>query len=76
MACCLSEEEIEQKRVNKEIERQLRKEKRNGKEDIKLLLLGKENLIKTSHFLQISYQYYSYISCLFTFDMINLYKNA
>ena len=47
MACCLSEEEIEQKRVNKEIERQLRKEKRNGKEDIKLLLLGNENLIKT-----------------------------
>ena len=50
MACCLSEEEIEQKRVNKEIERQLRKEKRNGKEDIKLLLLGNENLIQTSHF--------------------------
>ena len=41
MACCLSEEQQEQKRINAEIERQLRKDKRDARRELKLLLLGK-----------------------------------
>ena len=41
MACCLSEEQKEQKRINAEIERQLRKDKRDARKELKLLLLGK-----------------------------------
>ena len=41
MACCLSEEQKEQKRINAEIERQLRKDKRDARRELKLLLLGK-----------------------------------
>ncbi|XP_076648628.1 G protein alpha q subunit isoform X1 [Halictus rubicundus] len=40
MACCLSEEAKEQKRINQEIERQLRKDKRDARRELKLLLLG------------------------------------
>uniref|UniRef100_A0A0N7ZDJ0 Guanine nucleotide-binding protein subunit alpha n=1 Tax=Scylla olivacea TaxID=85551 RepID=A0A0N7ZDJ0_SCYOL len=40
MACCLSEEAKEQKRINQEIERQLRKDKRDARKELKLLLLG------------------------------------
>ena len=40
MACCLSEEQKEQKRINAEIERQLRKDKRDARRELKLLLLG------------------------------------
>jgi len=40
MACCLSEEQKEQKRINAEIERQLRKDKRDARKELKLLLLG------------------------------------
>ena len=41
MACCLlSEEEKEQRRINAEIERQLRKDKRDARRELKLLLLG------------------------------------
>ncbi|KAG1678550.1 Guanine nucleotide-binding protein G(q) subunit alpha [Nymphon striatum] len=40
MACCLSEEAMEQKRINQEIERQLRKDKRDARRELKLLLLG------------------------------------
>ena len=40
MACCLSEEQKEQKRINAEIERQLRKDKRGARKELKLLLLG------------------------------------
>lgn len=43
MACCLSEEAREQKRINQEIERQLRKDKRDARRELKLLLLGKFN---------------------------------
>ena len=43
MACCLSEEQQEQKRINAEIERQLRKDKRDARRELKLLLLGKLN---------------------------------
>ena len=41
MACCLSEEAKEQKRINQEIEKQLRRDKRDARRELKLLLLGK-----------------------------------
>lgn len=40
MACCLSEEAKEQKRINQEIEKQLRKDKKDARRELKLLLLG------------------------------------
>ncbi|OWF38726.1 guanine nucleotide-binding protein G(q) subunit alpha [Mizuhopecten yessoensis] len=40
MACCLSEEAKEQKRINCEIEKELRKAKRDARRELKLLLLG------------------------------------
>jgi len=40
MACCLSEEAKEQKRINQEIERQLRRDKKDARRELKLLLLG------------------------------------
>lgn len=41
MACCLSEEAKEQRRINQEIEKQLRRDKQNARKELKLLLLGK-----------------------------------
>lgn len=38
--CCLTEEAKEQKRINDEIERQLKKDKRDARRELKLLLLG------------------------------------
>uniref|UniRef100_A0A915DWG3 Guanine nucleotide-binding protein subunit alpha n=1 Tax=Ditylenchus dipsaci TaxID=166011 RepID=A0A915DWG3_9BILA len=40
MACCLSEEAREQKRINQEIEKQLQRDKRKARSELKLLLLG------------------------------------
>lgn len=40
MACCLSEEAKEARRINDEIERQLRRDKRDARRELKLLLLG------------------------------------
>ena len=40
LSCCLSEEQKEQNRVNAEIERQLRKDKRHALRELKLLLTG------------------------------------
>ncbi|XP_038853460.1 guanine nucleotide-binding protein G(q) subunit alpha isoform X1 [Salvelinus namaycush] len=40
MACCLSEEAKESRRINDEIERQLRRDKRDARRELKLLLLG------------------------------------
>ncbi|KAM4739709.1 guanine nucleotide-binding protein subunit alpha-11-like isoform 2-T2 [Anableps anableps] len=40
MACCLSEEAKESKRINAEIEKQLRRDKRDARRELKLLLLG------------------------------------
>ena len=51
MACCLSEEQQEQKRINAEIERQLRKDKRDARRELKLLLLGKFKLYLLSCYL-------------------------
>lgn len=50
MACCLSEEAKEQKRINQEIERQLRKDKRDARRELKLLLLGEYHPV-ACHFL-------------------------
>uniref|UniRef100_A0A8C9VGU9 Guanine nucleotide-binding protein subunit alpha n=1 Tax=Scleropages formosus TaxID=113540 RepID=A0A8C9VGU9_SCLFO len=40
MACCMSEEAKESKRINAEIEKQLRRDKRDARRELKLLLLG------------------------------------
>ncbi|CAL8234314.1 unnamed protein product, partial [Arctogadus glacialis] len=40
MACCLSEEAKESKRINQEIDKQLRRDKRDARRELKLLLLG------------------------------------
>ncbi|KAJ6648870.1 G protein alpha q subunit [Pseudolycoriella hygida] len=40
MECCMSEEAKEQKRINQEIEKQLKKDKSNARRELKLLLLG------------------------------------
>lgn len=41
MQCCQSDEAREQKRINAEIEKQLRRDKRDARRELKLLLLGK-----------------------------------
>ncbi|VDO97284.1 unnamed protein product [Soboliphyme baturini] len=40
MTCCTSEEAREQRRINREIEKQLQRDKRNARRELKLLLLG------------------------------------
>lgn len=42
--CCLSSEDAEKRRIHREIERQLQRDKRNSQREFKLLLLG-EGLI-------------------------------
>lgn len=44
-ACCLSPEAKEARRINDEIERQLRRDKRDSRREYKLLLLGKTRRI-------------------------------
>lgn len=46
MSCCGSEEAREQKRINREIEKQLQRDKRNARRELKLLLLGKKYFVK------------------------------
>lgn len=41
MSCFVSEDERTQQRINKEIERQLTRDKKEARKEIKLLLLGK-----------------------------------
>ena len=41
LGCCQSEEAREQQRINREIEKQLKKDKRDARRELKLLLLGK-----------------------------------
>lgn len=50
--CCLSAEAREQKQINREIEKQLRLDKKNQRRELKLLLLGKFTYFyeKTSFF--------------------------
>lgn len=40
MFCCRSEEYKEQNRINKEIEKQLKRDKKDARRELKLLLLG------------------------------------
>ena len=40
MGCCTNREAKEQRRINDEIERQLKKDKRDQRRELKLLLLG------------------------------------
>ncbi|XP_017785991.1 PREDICTED: guanine nucleotide-binding protein G(q) subunit alpha isoform X2 [Nicrophorus vespilloides] len=40
MSCCQSDEVREQKRINQEIEKQLKRDKRDARRELKLLLLG------------------------------------
>ncbi|CDQ79775.1 unnamed protein product [Oncorhynchus mykiss] len=46
MACCLSEEAKESKRINAEIDKQLRRDKRDSRRELKLLLLDENTLNK------------------------------
>lgn len=50
MMCCLSAEAREQKQINREIEKQLRQDKKNQRRELKLLLLGKSNRISRNSF--------------------------
>lgn len=47
MACCLSEEAKESKRINAEIDKQLRRDKRDSRRELKLLLLGTWHLLNS-----------------------------
>lgn len=49
MACCLSEEAKESKRINAEIDKQLRRDKRDARRELKLLLLGTSSAVKLTH---------------------------
>ena len=72
MACCLSEEQKEQKRINAEIERQLRKDKRDARKELKLLLLGKYNMIFCSLFTGVlSFWVSNYFSRQLIKDLMN-----
>jgi len=51
MMCCLSAEAREQKQINREIEKQLRLDKKNQRRELKLLLLGRNShRIRQIHF--------------------------
>ena len=56
MDCCLSPDDREMKRINAEIERTLRRDKRDARRELKLLLLGKQHEFALNfsccHFLQ------------------------
>ena len=73
MACCLSEEQKEQKRINAEIERQLRKDKRDARRELKLLLLGKnyENLCCFGLYDLLNYSLVSSLIVLVFFSIIS-----
>ena len=46
--CMLTEEEREQKRISREIERQLAQDDKKMRKEMKLLLLGKRRVQRTS----------------------------
>lgn len=50
MGCCTNREAKEQRRINDEIERQLKKDKRDQRRELKLLLLGMSFLISLIFF--------------------------
>lgn len=41
--CCISAEERENQRINEEIEKQLRRDKKDSRRELKLLLLGEHH---------------------------------
>ena len=43
--CCMSAEEKENQRINQEIDRQLRRDKKDSRRELKLLLLGESHHI-------------------------------
>lgn len=49
-ACCLSPEAKEARRINDEIERQLRRDKKDSRREYKLLLLGKTCVVGGERF--------------------------
>jgi guanine nucleotide-binding protein G(q) subunit alpha/guanine nucleotide-binding protein subunit alpha-11 len=48
--CCLSAEAREQKQINREIEKQLRLDKKNQRRELKLLLLGNNEFLRLFFF--------------------------
>lgn len=42
--CCVSAEDKENQRINEEIEKQLRRDKKDSRRELKLLLLGEHHL--------------------------------
>ena len=52
-ACCLSPEAKEARRINDEIERQLRRDKRDSRREYKLLLLGESPEILSEYTLSV-----------------------
>jgi guanine nucleotide-binding protein G(q) subunit alpha/guanine nucleotide-binding protein subunit alpha-11 len=50
MMCCLSAEAREQKQINREIEKQLRLDKKNQRRELKLLLLGNNEFLRLFFF--------------------------
>ena len=48
--CCLSAEEEERMRIHREIERQLRRDKKDFHRELKLLLLGESLLVELHMF--------------------------
>jgi len=67
MACCLSDEAKEQKRINQEIEKQLRKDRRDARRELKLLLLG---MVTVNPIDKIS------IHVMFTFSLLKAILNT
>lgn len=57
MACCLSEEAKESKRINAEIDKQLRRDKRDARRELKLLLLGTSTAVAAAVKLTHSHTY-------------------
>lgn len=45
--CCMSAEEKERQRINQEIDKQLRKDKKDSRRELKLLLLGETRASRT-----------------------------
>lgn len=48
--CCISAEERENQRINEEIEKQLRRDKKDSRRELKLLLLGEHHGYQSREF--------------------------
>lgn len=77
MQCCQSDEVREQKRINQEIEKQLRRDKRDARRELKLLLLGKflaEKQWNLQVFHKSEYQRAQKCDCLQTIIHLSLWQ--